>query len=219
MLSAVGEALSGSILSISSSHSSCTTRRISANVGSGKSGWYILRIPATRSVTRISVSVMPTMSWSRSIALNLAMCCSMTRICSSISSSWAASGVMTSEASVSGQPINTASAYSSEARSSADAIPSSTCTRNTYRTMLNRSDANRNLSIGSVKSAFHGFLLSCMVCCILSCMTSSLILSPVLFRSQSIWSWSSRAAPSDRAHASSVWRCQVPRRIRTRRHR
>ena len=36
---AVGLPSLGSILPMSSSHSSCTTRRISANVGSGKSGW------------------------------------------------------------------------------------------------------------------------------------------------------------------------------------
>ena len=116
---------------MSSSHSSCTTRRISANVGRGKPGWYSLRTSATRSVIRISVSVMPSTSPLRSMALKRRMYCSIMPICSRTVFSFTASSSTTSGESVSGQPMSTASAYSSDARWLAEAMPSSICTRNT----------------------------------------------------------------------------------------
>ena len=84
--------------------------------GQGKPGWYSLRTSATRSVIRISVSVMPSTSPLRSMALKRRMYCSIMPICSRTVFSFAASSSTTSGESVSGQPMSTASAYSSDAR-------------------------------------------------------------------------------------------------------
>ena len=124
-------ALEASILSMSSSHSSCTTCWISAKVGSAKSGWYSPRITATHSVTLTSVSVIPSMFPSRSCLRKVRIRRSISAVCVLTVASWSPSRSATSCESVSGQPISTASAYSSEARCAAVAMPSSICTRNT----------------------------------------------------------------------------------------
>lgn len=141
-----GRALRGSILPISSSHSSCTTRRISAKVGKGKSGWYKRRTSATRSTRNQGIGHAIDVT-SRSIALNLAMYCSIRCICSLTNVPQLVIVKVDYISRIGFRPADQHRIGVFEVRRwAAEAMPSSICTRNTYRAMLRRSEARRNPS-------------------------------------------------------------------------